>query len=261
MPEFEQISDLATAEEVLLSTIRFFDGADAWWRGHANRDWQLLPRVYRNEEGHRRESDLLLRFMLQARTRMPDPPKGAKTKDWIFIAQHYGLPTRVLDWSESLLVALYFAVADANNDETDGALWCLEPGRLNQMQTGDRRVFAPFHPGVKSALETPRIDENMPSDAAATIGDQHAKTLAVAPEQTDIRHFVQSAMSTIHGLTESLDELPDSEQFLRKFIIPADAKRSLRARLRILGFSESTMFPTLDALAKTLAVRLMPTMK
>jgi len=56
--------------------------------------------------------------------------------DWIFLMQHYRAPTRLLDWSESPLVALYFALVDKLQEDSDGALWCMDPIALNRIANG-----------------------------------------------------------------------------------------------------------------------------
>src|SRR5882724_1841169 len=51
--------------------------------------------------------------------------------DWMLYMRHYEVHTRLLDWTESALVALYFAVDNRRSDRSDGAVWCLDPLRLN----------------------------------------------------------------------------------------------------------------------------------
>src|SRR5206468_3187827 len=91
-----------------------------WWRGQADREWELVPSVHRPE--FRNHEDCLTQdFIRRARTRFGDcPPEGA-WPDWLILMQHHGLPTRLLDWSESPLVAIYFAVTELA--DKDGALW------------------------------------------------------------------------------------------------------------------------------------------
>lgn len=52
--------------------------------------------------------------------------------EWLCLMQHHGAPTRVLDWSESVMIALYFAVCDPTAD-CDGVVWALNAGRLNEI--------------------------------------------------------------------------------------------------------------------------------
>lgn len=71
------------------------------------------------------------------------------TFEWLTLMQHYKAPTRVLDWSESLLIGLYFAVSQDQNKpqspETDGALWILNPDRLNRVSNILDGEFSNIH--------------------------------------------------------------------------------------------------------------------
>ena len=102
----------------------------AWYRGHADAKWKLVPGYHRSRR-EISETTLLARFKQSAAMLAELQPRD--DFDWLFLMQHYGVPTRLLDWSESPLVALYFAVQDAGNCvELDGALWRLDPTELNK---------------------------------------------------------------------------------------------------------------------------------
>ena len=102
------INDLMSAAEQAIGQF-----TEPWWRGHGRSDWTLVPSVYRLQSTWneiRFEQNILGRFVQRARTRhSPCPPDGDFAA-WLYLAQHYRLPTRILDWTESILIAAFFAV-------------------------------------------------------------------------------------------------------------------------------------------------------
>ena len=239
-----------------------FPNTQLWWRGHASCNYELKPSVYRrsvygDNERTFYEKSVTLHFKTRAPGLYPNCPTDDDNIGWLFLMQHYGLPTRLLDWTSSLLVGLLFAVQDPKDRQgtpkrsPTGELFVLDPTRLNERHKERREVIVDIK-GNKLAERTAR---------RAFIGKQELKLkpnlrcspiLAIAPPHRDDRMVAQQAYSTLHGTTEALDQLPNKDDFLLKIEIQPDAKKATRPFLHTLGIKKSVLFPDLEHLAKEL---------
>jgi hypothetical protein len=104
-----------------------------WFRGEPrNIPQPLIPKLLRRKDDKKYlENRLLQHFRMKAPSLgIPYVPSRSYTDQWLFLAQHVGLPTRLLDWTEGLLFALHFAIYTYE----DGAVvWMLDPIRLNKL--------------------------------------------------------------------------------------------------------------------------------
>jgi hypothetical protein len=212
-----------------------------WWRGHAKQEWKVTPSIYHKQKAAS-EGNMAVQFGLRGAVRMANPPDGGHGR-WLLLMQHHGLPTRLLDWSESPLVALFFAVREEEYFGSDGALWALKPNQLNQSQIGKPLMYGVKHPTV-----APLFDAAFSLQKAKT-----GKTLAICTDHTDLRQMVQASQFTIHGEDKPLEEDPSAPQFMVRITIPHGAKAVLKNYLGALGICESALFPDLDHLAKEVA--------
>jgi hypothetical protein len=228
----------------LINAVQYAEKAfilEVWWRGQSD-DWPLLSGIHRpslcpEEKQDRCEKDLTRRFLLGARTRHSHWPEG----DYVLqlaMMQHYRLPTRLLDWTESPLFALFFAVQ--NSDDRSGVLWALCPAKLNEKDFQTATLLSPYREDVQILFKSPFVDSS---------DDDMDKVAAVPIRHIDIRMTVQLSVFSIHGSRVPLNEYKGNDQFLIKFEIPPESKQSLRLELIALGIRESNIFPDLDHLA------------
>ena len=98
-----------------------------WFRGERNSDTPLLPTLYRDALAQY-ENPLLQMFRARAAGYHDAVPDVERTDQWLFLAQHVGLPTRLLDWTEGALLGLHFALK-----YREPIVWMLNPLDLNDM--------------------------------------------------------------------------------------------------------------------------------
>lgn len=217
-----------------------------WFRGQADVTWKLLP-GYLRLVAPPSEGTLLKRFKQSAAMLLDRDPKD--TFDWMFLMQHYGLPTRLLDWSESPLVGLYFAVADpSTRDDKDSALWVLRPTELNR--------HAKIHDANEPYFIPSFDDEELKNYSLESLAQGPKRTrlqpIATIATRNNPRIQAQLGVFTIHHLDGSPIESIADESHIARYEIPAKAKAELRKQLLLLGFSKFTMFPELSSVSDTI---------
>ncbi|MGD2034208.1 MAG: FRG domain-containing protein [Bacteroidales bacterium] len=119
-----------------------------WYRSHSKVYGELTPKIFRENYTHEFHKAFKPDFELQtvenfkrySPSILDSLPDYDDNLSWLFIMQHHGFPTRLLDWSESILVALFFTVA--KNPSEDGKIWTMLPwGHTNWNTTWDMGVF------------------------------------------------------------------------------------------------------------------------
>jgi hypothetical protein len=157
--------------------------------------------------------------------------------------QHYGLPTRLLDWSESALIGLYFALRD-NRGETDAGLWVLNPWWLNnqslgryEIPTAGDRCLEPWAPGS----DPKQLSKRLP--------------VAIKPIHGSSRIAAQRGLFTIHGAEpQALQTLARRQlknpPHIELWKVPKQAIEGIRKELAIAGITETEVFQELDALCR-----------
>lgn len=174
---------------------------------------------------------------IAATTRAGDLLTDTETRSWqiLFTMQHFGLPTRLLDWSRSFAVALYFAVRDATGD---CAVWILNPYALNQREI-DQYLIEPDEISVNYS------DFLLGQYDATALGN----VFALVARTQHRRILSQRAAFTLHiEVDKPLEVLhPD---FVKKLVIPSAVLPAARDFLLAAGVSEFALFPDLEGLAR-----------
>jgi hypothetical protein len=149
-----------------------------------------------------------------------------KVNDWerATIAQHYGVPTRLLDWSENPLVGLYFALDDENHDNEDGVIWVFKDKTVV-----NKDVASLYDSESPYQLKHPR-----PFRAWKDLKLEIPRTKAQ-----------RGSLTSQPDLSKEFNKqkFDKNTQSLKKFIVPKRSKTQLRKQLEILGVTEERLFP------------------
>jgi FRG domain len=223
-----------------------------WYRGHQRKHWKLVPGIFRLGHFDREtEDEIREEFAVRAPALSQHEALPTSVWDFYFLMQHYGAPTRLLDWTESPAIALYFAVRD-NPGYYDSAVWVLDPYTLNQRVIKKGDVISPSAVGANpkdSARVAPWFPERW---TKTTIPDL---PLAIFPTHIARRISSQRSCFTIHGKLEAGFSrfLAGSRPCLKKIVIPAHVVNGIRLDLQNFGIDDTTIFPDLEGLGRALA--------
>lgn len=189
-----------------------------FFRGQSSIEYKLVPsigRMFKDEEHEilkQFERDIFEDF--KRKYSMFTDAKPKNDKEFLFLAQHYGLPTRLLDWTYNPLIALYFACC--SKFDRNGVVY--------QSYPFSRRIFNENQDDILSFPYT---------------------TLLI-PNITDIRYKNQNGLFVLYP--EPWKE--NVEHITTKYVIPAESKRGILSKLEKIGIARSFIMPSLDSLCK-----------
>ena len=215
------------------------DSSDPFFRGQPDSKWKLNPGAARRSINDEAENRLYYGFTsLGSHLFQPN----VSTWDVLFLMQHYGIPTRLLDWTENFAVALYFALKGC---KSEGAVWMLDPYGLNLESVNEQSIPYPnsdYPVGYHGYF----IDERNPS-----FGKFPAAVMAIGGTSSDTRMRSQRGVFTLHReLRKPLEELYPNA--VTKIVIPKSVIPEAKQFLKLSGINEYSLFPDLDGLARYL---------
>lgn len=215
-----------------------------WFRGSTNREYRLVPSLGRPPYRLQHERALVNAFKQNAVQFLGQRPPSEW--EWIFLARHHAVPTRLLDWTESPLIGLYFAThslgAPGRNDRRDGALWLLLPTELNRqasIELADPRALPIFEDNdqyLRNYLPSTLASEQQSRlTPVAGIAVRHSKRMQAQHSVFTVTHRDQTPIETV-----------GAGGHIGRYVVPAAAKPRIRRQLEALRIDRLTVFPELD---------------
>lgn len=236
---------LVTVDEV--NEVVEFDN-DMWFRGHVNIDFNLIPSIYRKETWTYTTGfakNITNEFINKGRKYLSGID-NSNWWEWYHIMQHYGLPTRLLDWTEGSLIGLYFAVRNPFQQK-NACVWILSPEDLNSKSTEQNAIYFTntiTQDKLDRIIDKYKDEENLPD-----------LPIAINPAYIDERMKVQKSCFTIHGKEQNgFSELKSRNGAIKIAQIRIDRGylHKIKRDLYNCGISEETLFPDLEGLARGL---------
>ena len=223
------------------------------FRGLPDRKYDLLPSLNRVcGPKLELEKPLIRNF---AKYSLMDNKQSANFWETISLAQHHGLPTRLLDWTFSPYVALHFATENFAYYDADCAIWCMDFVKSHEYLPNTLKQTLSAH--YANGFSVEMLNE-VASDFESLLALEKTSrpfVLFFEPPSLDSRIINQYALFSVmsNPATTVTDWLLDHEDLYFKIIIPAKLKLEFRDKLDQINMTERMIYPGLDGLCKWLA--------
>lgn len=229
-------------------------GDPLWYRGSSRASQPLVPSLYRHPGNMDVDNLLALEEQVIQRFRERGAPyeqvPNAETWEVIFLMQHFGVPTRLLDWTENPYIGLFFALTSPREESSEpAAVWILQPVAWNQEALSD----ISYDGGILS-IGNDALDSYRPS--------AKPQFMRVAPVglygiHNSPRIVAQRGVFTIFGkstipMEETFEDGDYLSDALVKVEIPSAKIDELRRSLFAIGITDSVVYPDLSGLAREL---------
>lgn len=220
---------------------------DVWYRGANNRDFDLVPSAYRRVVD---ENIFLSTFEVLAGNYI----ETSHYDRWDFysLARHYGLPTRLLDWTEGIVQSLFFAFDEWKGTSTP-CIWMICPHGLNQLAAGTDSILLAKGKFTRKWLPPLTVRPTKRGKNRTKVGND--LPIAIYPRRSNPRIYGQQGVYTVHGFDRTpLNALLASQQNCDKLIARIDLvgfdADLVRRDLMYLGLRQAVIYPDTDHLAK-----------
>ena len=215
------------------------------FRGLARSRYSNLPSLARlGEASARIEPHLIRNFRKYAHREQPGPTLW----DWLSLAQHHGLPTRLLDWTFSPFVAAHFATS--THPEDDAVVWAVDCAAAHELLP--HRLKSALHAEGATVFTTELLATHAPTlDVLDRFSEREPFLLFFEPPSLDDRIVNQSAvLSTMSDPSAGMDDWLGSNPHLHHgWLLSPEAKAEIRERLDQANVTERVLMPGLDGLA------------
>jgi hypothetical protein len=224
--------------------------SDYAFRGLSDMNYELKNSFLRNC-GNQPELEYHLLRNFRKYSISKDPQHTSTFWHSLVLAQHHGLPTRLIDWTYSPFIAMHFATANTEKHDTDGVIWKVDFVKVNQL------VPSPFSNHLMeekcNAFTLEMLEKIVSLSDFDRLFDQN-QVLFFEPPSLDERIVNQFALfSVMTSPTVILDDwLLQHPDLYRRIIIPQELKLEIRDKLDQANITERVLFPGLDGLAKWL---------
>lgn len=260
--------DLASLFEAVLAITKGWqkspsDAQEIWFRGQPKAAYNLVPSLYRPDDVALKEMEdsLINRFKNRGLAYANFVSGGEQEWDWYLLARHYGIPTRLLDWTEALLTAVFFALDEEIHridralfsetlsksrstplfDKNSPVIWVLDAGSLNFHSI--RKDYALTLGGDATKNFLPPLEQSI----------ENRFPIAIHARHSNLRVAAQQGAFTLHGSdTDSIDSLAQNDDRIQLALIRLDRANICHIwnELEIAGVNYMTIFPGLESIAK-----------
>lgn len=275
------VSELLNILKILESYFEDEFGKKAFfiYRGHPSVEYKLIPSIFRKfkqeDDKHEywkyslsNENEMYMHFIKEAKLYIKniDDNTNEGYLEWMVYAQHFGVPTRLLDFTNNPLVALYFACSKEENK--DGAIWIINlinykkihskvlksESNLNEYTTKSELIYEVISELKNGTLNCSKfpiqfipyyLDERMSTQASSFLlwGQDERPFEDMIEKENYIN--ISSAKNGV-----SIEYEGKSEEFILKILIPHEKKKTILEELDLLGVNPKSIFPGLDGIGK-----------
>jgi len=207
------------------------------------RNWSEMPDI---------ENGLLRRFKREAHLYLGSEPDDDDIIGWLALMRHHGAPTRLLDWTYSFFVAVYFAISRSGTGEQP-CIWAMDLGRV--------REVVDAKPHLRNLLnEDPNAKKESTVAAIINHSPRHALVFPLNPSKMHQRLILQQSIFVVPGditkpFMENLEAVDAPDKLVVKISLPSERQflQETTKELLAMNMSSATLFPGLDGFAGNLA--------